>query len=67
MQGLWTPSIQCVLKIQGSLLAAVRIYSVTALRQDCGWDAYDQCYYTGDRCHIMGKGSAQYMEASYNN
>ena len=28
------------------------LYSSTSKFKDCGWDAFDQCYFTGDTCHV---------------
>jgi len=31
---------------------AFPLYSSTSKFKDCGWDAFDKCYYTGDKCHV---------------
>ena len=28
------------------------LYSSTSKFKDCGWDAFDKCYYDGDKCHV---------------
>merc|ERR1711907_62875 len=30
---------------------------------DCGWDAYDKCFFTNDRCHVTGRGPTYHLEA----
>jgi peptide-methionine (R)-S-oxide reductase len=27
-------------------------YSSTSKFKDCGWDAFDKCFYNGDKCHV---------------
>lgn len=28
------------------------LYAPGSKFKDCGWDAFDKCFYTGDRCHV---------------
>jgi len=28
------------------------LYSSTSKFKDCGWDAFDKCFYNGDKCHV---------------
>jgi len=28
------------------------LYSSVAKFKDCGWDAFDQCFFTGGKCHV---------------
>jgi len=43
------------------------LYSSTSKFKDCGWDAFDQCYYTGDKCHVGVQADFQGLEIICNN
>ena len=38
------------------------LYSSTSKFKDCGWDAFDKCFYTGDSCHVGTKPDRQGIE-----
>ena len=38
------------------------LYSSTSKFKDCGWDAFENCYYTGDKCHVGVKRDMQGLE-----
>ena len=38
------------------------LFSATSKFKDCGWDAFENCYYTGDKCHVGVKRDMQGLE-----
>lgn len=42
------------------------LYAAASKFKDCGWDAYDKCFYTNDRCHVGLRGSRSRAEAACN-
>lgn len=40
------------------------LYPSASKFKDCGWDAYDRCFYTGDRCHVTGVGPKHHLEVA---
>mmetsp|Transcript_13248 Transcript_13248/g.31356 ORF Transcript_13248/g.31356 Transcript_13248/m.31356 type:complete len:129 (+) Transcript_13248:97-483(+) len=43
------------------------LYASTSKFQDQGWDGYQDCYYTGDSCHVAVRGSKSHCEIACSN
>merc|ERR1719502_2204705 len=40
------------------------LYGPGSKFQDCGWDAYDKCFFSGDKAHVLLRGHKQMAEAA---
>mmetsp|Transcript_79273 Transcript_79273/g.137444 ORF Transcript_79273/g.137444 Transcript_79273/m.137444 type:complete len:135 (-) Transcript_79273:318-722(-) len=40
------------------------LYGAGSKFKDCGWDAYDKCFFSGDEAHVMLRGSRGMAEAA---
>merc|ERR1719440_1127339 len=40
------------------------LYGAGSKFQDAAWDAYDKCFFSGDKAHVMLRGSSDMAEAA---